>query len=57
VFGWVYQVNLMLAGAFQDAAGVAGVRAFPIEGIVLLLGFAIASAVLLVRRKVRSGAD
>ena len=56
MFGWVYQVNLMLAGAFQDAAGVAGVRAFPIEGIVLLLGFAIASAVTGTRR-VRSGAD
>ena len=49
LFGLVYQVNLMLAGVFQDAAGVGGVKAFPIEGIVFTLGFAIASAALLVR--------
>ena len=49
LFGLVYQVNLMLAGVFQDAAGVGGVKAVPIEGIVFTLGFAIASAALLVR--------
>ena len=49
LFGLVYQVNLMLAGVFQDVAGVVGVKAFPIEGIVFTLGFAIASAALLVR--------
>ena len=49
LFGLVYQVNLMLAGVFQDAADVGGVKAFPIEGIVFILGFAIASAALLVR--------
>ena len=50
LFGAAYQVNLALAGAFQDAANVPGVKAFPLEGIVLLLGFVIASAVLLARR-------
>lgn len=54
LFGAVYQVNLNLAGVFQDAANVPGVKAFPIEGIVLLLGFVIASAVLLVPRKPRT---
>jgi hypothetical protein len=49
LFGLVYQVNLQTAAVFQDAAGVTGVKAFPIEGIVLTLGFAIASAILLVR--------
>jgi hypothetical protein len=29
LFGAVYQVNLLLAGVFQDAAGVASVKAFP----------------------------
>jgi len=47
LFGLVYQVNLQTAAVFQDVAGVPGVRAFPLEGIVLLLGFVIASAVLL----------
>src|ERR687891_2395287 len=49
LFGLVYQINLMLAGVFQDVAGVVGMKAFPIEGIVFTLGFAIASAALLVR--------
>lgn len=48
LFGAVYQVNLMLAGVFQEAAGVAGVKAFPLEGVVLTLGFVIAAAVMLV---------
>lgn len=50
VFGAAYQVNLMLAGVFQDSAGVAGVKAFPIEGIVLTLGFVVASVALLTSR-------
>lgn len=50
LFGAAYQVNLALAGVFQDAAGVPGVKAFPLEGIVLLLGFVIASAMLLLRQ-------
>jgi hypothetical protein len=54
LFGAAYQVNLALAGAFQDAANVPGVQAFPIEGIVFLLGFVIASAVLLLRRQPRA---
>lgn len=54
LIGAVYQVNLNLAGVFQDASNVPGVKASPIEGIVLLLGFVIASAVLLVRRQPRT---
>jgi hypothetical protein len=53
LFGAVYQVNLNMAGVFQDAAGVPGVKAFPLEGIVLLLGFVIASAVLLIAPRQR----
>jgi hypothetical protein len=49
VFGALYQVNLMMAGLFQDNANVAGVKAFPLEGIVLTVGFLIASAILLLR--------
>jgi hypothetical protein len=49
VFGALYQVNLMMAGLFQDNANVAGVKAFPLEGIVLTAGFLIASAILLLR--------
>jgi hypothetical protein len=51
LFGLVYQVNLNLAGVFQDAANVPGVKAFPLEGIVFLVGFVIASSVLLVSRR------
>ena len=50
LFGAVYQVNLVLAAVFQDAANVPGVKALPLEGIVLFLGFVIASAVLLTRK-------
>ena len=45
LFGCVDQVNLMLAGVFQDAAWVAGVKAFPARGHRAHFGFA-ASAVL-----------
>ena len=55
VFGAVYQVNLMMAGVFQDAAGVAGVKAFPLEGIVLTAAFVLASAVLLLSSGRRAG--
>ncbi|MGH2656545.1 MAG: hypothetical protein ACRDIZ_07600 [Actinomycetota bacterium] len=51
VFGAAYQLNLMLAGAFQANAGVVGVKAFPPEGIALTVGFAAASAVLLMHRQ------
>jgi hypothetical protein len=39
LFGLVYQVNLQTAAVFQDADGVPGVKAYPLEGIVLTLGF------------------
>jgi len=54
LFGAVSQVNLMLAGVLQENAGVAGVKGFPLEGIVLTLGFVLASAVLLLRKECRS---
>ena len=47
VFGAIYQVNLMIAGVFQDGLDVPGVKAFPLESIVLTLGFLIAAALLL----------
>jgi hypothetical protein len=51
VFGLVYQVNLALAGVFQGRGERPGVKAFPLEGIVLLVGFVVASSVLLARRR------
>jgi hypothetical protein len=56
VMGAVYQLNLMVAALYQDRADVAGVRAFPPEGIVLTLAF-IAAAIALVTgsRERRSG--
>jgi len=55
VFGAVYQVNLMMAGVFQDAAGVAGVKAFPLEGIVLTAAFGAVAALLLLFSGRRAG--
>jgi len=53
VMGAVYQVNLLMAGLFQSNADVPGVKAFPLEGIVLAVGFAVATLILLVHRKRR----
>jgi hypothetical protein len=50
VMGAVYQVNLLMAGLSQANAGVPGVKAFPLEGIILATGFALATLVLLVHR-------
>ena len=50
VMGALYQVNLLLAGVFQDGAGVRGVKAFPLEGVVLALGFGVAAGVVFRRR-------
>jgi hypothetical protein len=47
VFGAAYQLNLMMAGVFQAAADVPGVKAFPPEGILLTVAFVAASAFLL----------
>lgn len=47
VMGAMYQVNLLIAGLFQSNAGVPGVEAFPVEGIVLASGFALATLMLL----------
>lgn len=50
VMGAIYQVNLLVAGLFQANADVAGVKAFPPEGILLATGFAVATAAMLLRR-------
>lgn len=50
VFGAVYQLNLMLAGVFQANADVRGVKAFPLESIVLTTVFVAAAAVLVLHR-------
>ena len=50
VMGAMYQVNLLMAGLFQANANVPGVKAFPLEGIVLGTGFALATLALLLHR-------
>lgn len=54
VFGAVYQVNLMMAGVFQENAGVAGVKAFPLESLVLTAAFVLAAVVMLRRSGLRA---
>ena len=53
VMGAVYQVNLLMAGLFQSNAHVPGVKAFPVEGVVLAAGFGLATLLLLVPRERR----
>jgi hypothetical protein len=53
VMGAVYQVNLLLAGVFQDRADVAGATAFAPEAVGLTVAFTIAALVVLVPRKRR----
>lgn len=53
VMGAIYQVNLLMAGLFQSNAHVPGVKMFPMEGIVLAAGFAVATLMLLVPRERR----
>ncbi len=50
VMGALYQVNLLMAGLFQSKAHVPGVKAFPLEGVVLAAGFAVATLLLFVPR-------
>jgi hypothetical protein len=47
VMGAVYQLNLMVGAVFQDRADVAGVQAFPPEGVALTVAF-LAAAVAIV---------
>jgi hypothetical protein len=47
VMGALYQLNLMVAGIFQANAEVAGVKAFPPEGLFLTAGLIIAALLLL----------
>jgi hypothetical protein len=51
VMGAIYQVNLMIAGVFQDRADVAGVEAFPPEGILLTVTFLAAAMAILWGRR------
>jgi hypothetical protein len=53
VMGAIYQANLLVAGLFQANADVAGVKAFPPEGIVLAIGFAATAAMFLRRGRSR----
>jgi hypothetical protein len=53
VMGGIYQVNLLMAGLFQAQADVPGVKAFPLESIVLATGFALATLSLLLHRERR----
>lgn len=48
--GMLVLINLLVAGAFQSHAGVAGVRAFPPEGVAMTLGMVGATLLLLVGR-------
>ena len=50
VMGAMYQLNLLMAGVYQAGAHVAGVRAFPPEGVVLAAAFAAAALFLLLPR-------
>ncbi|HEY7761920.1 MAG TPA: hypothetical protein VIC52_02820 [Actinomycetota bacterium] len=56
VMGAVYQLNMLVAGVFQDRAGIAGATAFAPEGVGLTIGFAVAALVMLVPRKERPSA-
>ena len=53
VMGVVYQVNLLMAGLFQANADVPGVEPFPVEGVVLASGFAVATLALLLPHRQR----
>jgi hypothetical protein len=57
VMGSVYLLNLLAAGVFQANADVAGVKAFPPEGIAMTVGLLIASAVLLRGRRMAPRSD
>ena len=50
VFVAAYQINLMASGVFQANADVPGVKAFPLESIILTVGFVVASVILLLAR-------
>ena len=50
LMGALYQLNLLVAGAYQAGAHVAGVRAFPFEGVVLTALFVAATLFVLLPR-------
>jgi hypothetical protein len=52
VTGSLVLLNLLLAAAFQASANVAGVKAFPLEGVAMTVGV-VASAVLLLVRPLK----
>jgi hypothetical protein len=43
VMGALYQANLLVAGLYQANAGVPGAKAFPPDGVILMLAFALAA--------------
>jgi hypothetical protein len=51
VMGAVYQLNLWIAGVFRASANVRGVKAFPVEGVVLATCFGLAALALLLDRQ------
>lgn len=53
VMGAIYQVNLLMAGLYQANADVSGVKAFPLEGIVLAICSTLAALALLLHRNRR----
>jgi hypothetical protein len=53
VFGAAYQINLMMAGVFQENAGVEGVKAYPAESLFLTAAFLVAAIVMLRRSGAR----
>jgi len=50
VMGSLVLLNLLLAAAFQANADVAGVKAFPLEGVAMTVGMIASMALLLGRR-------
>jgi hypothetical protein len=56
VMGSLVLLNLLLAAAFQANADVAGVRAFPPEGVAMTVGMIASMALLLgARTQTRGG--
>ncbi|HYZ13659.1 MAG TPA: hypothetical protein VFA08_08660 [Actinomycetota bacterium] len=49
VMGSLVLLNLLLAAAFQANADVAGVKAFPVEGVAMTVGMVASALLLLVR--------
>ena len=53
VMGATYQVNMMVAGVFQDRADVVGVKAFAPESVFLTATFVVAACIMLLAGRSR----